>query len=153
MKIQLENIRISEYIDLLRSGAYHEEVAEIENELSSAMGNLGGSFDVGLFLLNKDLLIFQCKLAIAIFEFNEKKQIECSKKIDELKTEIRKRTKKTENSTPYKNFLNWILAVEKYLGFSIDKNNDLLYLVEATNQMLKYYANQKEQIEQQKAKK
>jgi hypothetical protein len=153
MKIQLENIRISEYIDLLRSGVNQDEIAEIESELSSAMGNLGGSFDVGLFLLNKDLLIFQCKLAIAVFEFNEKKQIEYSKKIDELKTEIRKRTKKTENSTPYKNFLNWILSVEKYLGFSIDKNNDLLYLVEATNQMLKYYANQKEQIEQQKAKK
>jgi hypothetical protein len=104
-------------------------------------------------MLNKDLLIFQCKLAIAIFEFNEKKQIEYSKKIDELKIEIGKRTKKSENSTPYKNFLNWILSVEKFCGFSIDKNNDLLYLVEATNQMLKHYANQKEQIEQQKAKK
>jgi len=153
MKIQLENIRISEYVDLLRSGVNRDEIAAIETELSSAMGNLGGSFDVGLFLLNKDLLIFQCKLAIAVFEFNEKKQIEYSKKIDELKIEIGKRTKKSENSTPYKNFLNWILSVEKFCGFSIDKNNDLLYLVEATNQMLKHYANQKEQIEQQKAKK
>lgn len=153
MKIELENIKISQYINLLRDSSKSKEIAVIEIELTKSMGNLGSTFDVGLFMLNKDLLIFQCKLAISIFEFDEQKQIQLTNKIEELKAEINKRTKKTEISTPYKNFLNWILAVEKYIGFSIDRQNDLLYLVEATNQMLKYYDDQKQNIEQQNAKK
>jgi hypothetical protein len=49
--------------------------------------------------------------------------------------------------------LSWILAVEKYLGFSIDRKNDLLYFTEATIQMLNSFEAQKRQIDESKANK
>lgn len=151
-KLLLENITISEYSKLLRSGNKGEKVREIESELSKSLGEMGGGMDLALFMMSKDLLIFQCKLAIAIFEFDEQQTKFFERKIKELRAEIEKKTKKKEAVNPYKSFLSWILAVEKYLGFSIDKNNDLLYLSEATKQMLGHYEQQKRQYEEQQAK-
>ena len=151
--IELQNISIREYSDMLRSGVNKETIQQIESELSKVLDKIGSGMDLALFMLQKDLLIFQCKLALAIFEFDNEKAKLFEKKINELRKELDKKVKKAEKPNPYKSFLSWILAVEKYLGFAIDKNNDLLYFVEATKQMLNHYEQQKKQIEENKVKK
>ena len=178
----LEDITILDYTKMLRGG---QDVKDIEAELSKSLGSLGGGVDLHLFMLQKDLLIFQCKMAKAYLEeisyiedvrlqkiwFNyygfhytfdevdrkylleiDFKIIFCNRKIKQLREEIEKKTAKKETVSPYKSFLSWVLAVEKYLGFSIDRNNDLLYLSEATRQMLNFYDQQKKQIDEQNAK-
>ena len=150
---KLQDITILEYSKLLISGVEKQLISEIELELSKNVSMSGSGFDLSLFMLQKDLLIFQCKLAIAIFEYDNEKIEFFNGKIEALRKELEKKIKKAEKPNPYKSFLSWILAVEKYLGFAIDKNNDLLYLVEATNQMLNYYEAQKQNIEANKVKK
>ena len=146
---KLEDITILDYTKMLRGG---QDVKEIEAELSKSLGSLGGGVDLHLFMLQKDLLIFQCKMAKAYFDFDETQRPFYEKKIKQLREEIEKKTAKKETVSPYKSFLSWVLAVEKYLGFSIDRNNDLLYLSEATRQMLNFYDQQKKQIDEQNAK-
>ena len=153
--IELQNISIADYCKLLRSGNDKEIVKLIEAEFISLLGNLTGSVDLSLFLLQKDLLIFQCKYAIAMFAFENEKLPTLDKKIKDIQEQLNKKLKKSENTkkpNPYKNLLSWILAVEKYLGFAIDKNNDLLYFIEATQQMMSHYEAQKKQYEDSKLK-
>lgn len=149
----LENISISDYAKMLKNGIETDEIKEIEAELNKSLGDLGSGMDLNLFMLQKDLLILQCKLAISIFEFDEEKQKLYERKVNELRKQLEEKTKKVEVANPYKSFLSWILAVEKYLAFSIDRSNDLLYLSEATKQMLNYYESQKKSIEENKVKK
>ena len=150
--IELENISISEYAKMLRSGNLSEKCKQIELHLNKSLNSVVGGMDLHLFQMSKDLLIFQCRLAFSIFDFDEPMQKFYQRKVDELRKEIERKTKTKEAASPYKSFLNWILAVEKYLGFSIDRNNDLLYLVEATKQMIGYYEAQKNAAESQQAK-
>jgi hypothetical protein len=153
--IELQNVSIAEYMKLLRSGANKELTALIDAELSKSLGGLGNGFDLNLFMLQKDLLIFQCKYAVAMFAFENEKLPTLDQKIKELQDQLNKKLKKSESTkkpNPYKNFLSWILSVEKYLGFAIDKNNDLLYFTEATKQMLNHYEAQKKQYEDNKIK-
>ena len=182
MKIQLENISINDYAKMLRAGVEVELIQDIETELNSALGGISGGFDIALFMLQKDLLIFQtkfnnlitdrkllvgemiiskCMCEIHKLEYihDETKLNEIdskielwNKKITELQEQIAKKTVKKEKGNPYQSFLAWILAVEKFLSFAIDKNNDLLYFVEATKQMINYYEQQKKSIEEQNAK-
>ena len=152
-KLELQDITILEYSSMLRSGVDKEKIQEIESELSKVLGDIGSGMDLALFMLQKDLLIFQCKLAIAIFEFDDAKIKLYEKKIESQMKELDKKVKKQSKPNPYKSFLSWILAVEKYLGFSIDKNNDLLYFSEATKQMMNHYEQQKANIEANKVKK
>ena len=152
MKIQLENISINDYAKMLRAGVDVEMIQSIEAELNGALGGIGGGFDIALFMLQKDLLIFQCKAARAWFEHDNEKLELWNKKITDLQQEIAKKTVKKEKGNPYQSFLAWILSVEKFLSFAIDKNNDLLYFAEATKQMINFYENQKKQIEEQNAK-
>lgn len=149
----LETVSIADYAKMLKSGESTEQIKEIESELNTTLGEISGGMDLALFMLQKDLLILQCKLAISIFEFEEEKQKFYERKINELRKQLEDKNKKVEKSNPYKSFLSWILAVEKYLAFSIDRSNDLLYLSEATKQMLNYYDNQKKSIEENKVKK
>ena len=148
----LEKYSISDYCKLLRGNTETATILAIENELNKVLGEFSGGVDLALFMLQKDLLLFNCKLAIAVFEFDEEKQKLYAKKIDELRKQLESKQKKVENVSKYKSFLAWLLSVEKYLQFSIDRSNDLLYLAEATKQMLTYYDNQKKSIEDQKAK-
>jgi hypothetical protein len=155
--VQLENISIAEYLKLLRSGLVTEQVKAIEKALSEAIGSTDTFFDMALFQLQKDLLLFQCRYATAFLARDSDLMRRWLDKIEDLKKEIdRKTTNKESDSgkkkSPYKNFLNWILAVEKFVGFSIDKNNDLAYLVEATSQMLAHFEAQKKQAEAQNRK-
>ena len=145
----LEDITIEQYIKMLRSGI---DVKEIDLKLQACIGVNVSSFDVGLFLMQKDLLIFQCKFAKALLDYDEKLKSFYEKKINSLRAEIEKKSPKTKKQSPYKAFLNWLSSVEQYKGFAIDKSNDLLYLAVTTKQMLNYYENQARQIEQQNSK-
>jgi len=134
--MKLENISIENYCTMLKQGA---DTTEIDKELNTLFGN---GMDLALFMSQKDLLIMQCKLAILILERDEIRAKIYSDRIDKLRTEIEKKTKKIVETTPYKSFIAWIIAVEKFLAFPIDKKNDLLYFSEATKQMINYYENQ-----------
>lgn len=151
-KIKLEQIIIKEYADSLRAGKASEYLEAINNALAEAIGGAGTGFNLALFMLEKDLLIFQCKFRIAYFDGDQKKMEFFQKKIEETQKELEKKATKREASNPYKSFLAWLQSIEKYFGFSIDKNNDLLYLVEATKRMLADYENQKRQLEEQQSK-
>ena len=148
--MKLEEITINRYLKLLRAGNNVELLAEIDKELSKALGGIAGGFDLSLFILQKDLLIFQCKSYKAFLNQDPAKMDFYNKKIAELQEQIEKKKVKKEVGNPYKSFLSWILSVEKYLGFSIDKQNDLLYFFEATSQMINHYEQQKQNLEKQK---
>ncbi len=147
MNVELKDISINQYCNLLREGVDVELLNEIDKELTKAIGSAANGFDLALFMLQKDLLVFQCKMAKAYFEFDSSKNDIYNNKITELQEQIAKKTVKKERGNPYQSFLAWILAVEKYLSFAIDKNNDLLYFSEATKQMINHYEAQKAQLE------
>jgi len=136
--MKLENISIEKYCAMLKSGM---DTSEIDKELNTLFGN---GMDLALFMSQKDLLIMQCKLAILILERDEIRAKIYSDRIDKLRIEIEKKTKKVVETTPYKSFIAWIIAVEKFLAFPIDKKNDLLYFSEATKQMMNFYESQKQ---------
>lgn len=137
---------------MLRANNEPETLSAIDAELTKSLGSIGGGFDVAIFMLQKDLLIFQCKLAIAILNFDNDKIKIYQKKVNELSAELKKKAKVAEKPNPYKSFLSWIISVEKYMSICIDRENDLLYFSEATKQMLNFYDNQTKQIEIQNAK-
>lgn len=148
--IKLEDITIEYYLKLLRSSNPIDAnlVGKINEVINEAIGKGGASFDLSLFMLQKDLLIFYCKLELAKLDGDAAKSKIYAAKIQSLIENVKKKTdKKKTESTPYNSFLNWLLTVEKFLGFAIDKSNDLLYLTEATKQMLNYYEQQKKQYE------
>lgn len=160
MENTLKNTKISEYLDLLRDGTDIERIQEIDGLLSSKIQSVSSGFDLALFQMEKDILLLTCKFLIAQFEnalegnFEDSpKMIQCAKRIEELRIQRDKKKTKAIESTPYQSFIQWLLTLKKYYGSDIDKSNDLLYLVEATNVMMKSFAVQEKQIEQQKAKK
>jgi hypothetical protein len=131
----------------LRTGIKKELIKSIDTELSKLLNGVGTGFDLAIFMMQKDLLLFQCKAARAYLERDDVAFAKFNKKIFELSDALKKKEVKKEKADPYKIFLAWILSVEKFLGFAIDKKNDLLYFVEATKQMLNYYDEQKRQLE------
>ena len=148
--IQLEKITIGKYMSLLRAGDDSEQTKEITKELNKSLENFGNGIDLALFMLQKDLLVLQCKLAIEILNRNDDKATVLNSRIEKIVKQIKDKTKEHKKTNPYKNFLAWLQSVERFLGFSIDKNNDLVYFSEATKSMLVSYENQKQQIEASK---
>lgn len=146
---------IREYLELLKTGYDQSKLKEISDLLSSKVQNFTGGFDLALFQLQKDYLLILSKSLIAMLEFDEEKRLRYLNRADELKKEIDRKTaqKGKDETDPYKSFLEWLLVLKKYYGSDIDQSNDLLYLVSATEQMMKSFENQKQQIEQQKGKK
>jgi hypothetical protein len=152
-KLTLKDITIAEYCDMLKAGVDVVTLKGINDLLTKALGDVGVGFDLDVFMMQKDLLLLQCKQAIAILDFDGERVAFLDERIRSIKRELAAKEKKTENKDPYKSFLSWILAVEKYLGFSIDRKNDLLYFTEATIQMLNSFEAQKRQIDESKANK
>jgi hypothetical protein len=152
-KLTLKDVTIAEYCDMLNAGVDVVTLKEINDQLTKELGDLGIGFDLDVFMMQKDLLLLQCKQAIAILDFDGERVAFLDERIKSIKKELSGKEKKTENKDPYKSFLSWILAVEKYLGFSIDRSNDLLYFTEATIQMLNHFEAQKRQIDESKANK
>lgn len=152
--IKIEDYTIKQYAKMLKEHRPTdlELIKQIDAELSNALSNFGNGQNIGLFLLQKDLLILECKLVLAFLSMDSELEKKLGVRIEKLRKEVEDKTKKIPQKNPYKSFLDWILGVEKYLSFSIDRNNDLLYLVEATMQMLTYYENQEKQINEQNAK-
>jgi hypothetical protein len=146
---------IKEYLELLKTGYDQNKLKEISDLLSSKIQNFTGGFDLHLFHLQKDYLLILAKSLIAMLEFDEERRLKYLKRAEEIKIQIDKKTaqKGKEENNPYKSFLEWLLVLKKYYGSDIDRSNDLLYLVSATEQMMKFYDSQKQQIENQKAKK
>lgn len=153
--INLQDYTIHQYASMLKNNVESnmELISEIDAELSKQLSNFGTGENIALFLLQKDLLVLQCKMALAFLDMDEEVQKKLSKRIESLRKEVERLSQKENKKTPYKSFLTWILSVEKHLQFSINRDNDLAYLVEATLQMLTFYENQKAQIEQSKVKK
>jgi hypothetical protein len=152
-KLTLKDVTIAEYCDMLKAGVDVVTLKEINDQLTKSLGDLGVGFDLDVFMMQKDLLLLQCKQAIAILDFDGERVAFLDERIKSIKKELAGKEKKTENKDPYKSFLSWVLAVEKYLGFSIDRSNDLLYFTEATIQMLNHFEAQKRQIDESKANK
>jgi len=155
----LTETTIREYLEMLKDGKATKEFQEISDLLNSKINDITGGMDLALFQLAKDQLLIKGKwlknyLLFAktkIPEYQEN-MIRYSKRDEELQQEIDKKTaqKGKEETNPYKSFLEWLLVLKKYYGSDIDQSNDLLYLVSATEQMMKFYANQEKQIEKQK---
>jgi hypothetical protein len=152
-KILIETT-IKDYLDLLKSGSNISRLKEISDLLNSKVQNFTGGFDLHLFQLQKDYLLILAKSLIAMLEFDEEKRLKYLKRAEEIKTQIDKKTaqKGKEETNPYKSFLEWLLVLKKYYGSDIDQSNDLLYLISATEQMMKFYEGQKQQIENSKRK-
>lgn len=152
--INLQDYTIHQYASMLKNNveSNRELISEIDAELSKQLSNFGTGENIALFLLQKDLLVLQCKMALAFLDMDEEVQKKLSKRIETLRKEVERLSQKENKKTPYKSFLTWILSVEKHLQFSINRENDLEYLVEATTQMLTFYENQKRQLEENKAK-
>jgi len=137
--MELENISIADYLSILKSDTDKELILKINEELNKSIGSFGSGMDLSLFMLQKDLLTTQCKLAIFILNRDEMNSKIYSGRVDKLRIEIERKTKVKDIFNPYKSFIAWIISVEKFLAFSIDKKNDLLYFSEATKQMLSFY--------------
>lgn len=152
--INLQDYTIHQYASMLKNNveSNKELISEIDAELSKQLSNFGTGENIALFLLQKDLLVLQCKMALAFLDMDEEVQKKLSKRIETLRKEVERLSQKENKKTPYKSFLTWILSVEKHLQFSINRENDLEYLVEATAQMLTFYENQKRQLDENKAK-
>ena len=153
--INLQDYTIHQYASMLKNNveSNKELISQIDAELSKQLSNFGTGENIALFLLQKDLLVLQCKMTLAFLDMDDEIQKKLSKRIEALRKEVERLSKKENKKTPYKSFLTWILSVEKHLQFSINRDNDLEYLVEATTQMLNFYENQKRQLEENKAKK
>ena len=152
--INLQDYTIHQYASMLKNNveSNKELISQIDAELSKQLSNFGTGENIALFLLQKDLLVLQCKMALAFLDMDEEIQKKLSKRIETLRKEVERLSQKENKRTHYKSFLTWILSVEKHLQFSINRENDLEYLVEATTQMLTFYENQKRQLEENKAK-
>ena len=152
--INLQDYTIHQYASMLKNNveSNKELISQIDAELSKQLSNFGAGENIALFLLQKDLLVLQCKMTLAFLDMDDEFQKKLSKRIEALRKEVERLSKKENKKTPYKSFLTWILSVEKHLQFSINRDNDLEYLVEATTQMLNFYENQKRQLEENKAK-
>ena len=152
--INLQDYTIHQYASMLKNNveSNKELISQIDAELSKQLSNFGTGENIALFLLQKDLLVLQCKMTLAFLDMDDEFQKKLSKRIEALRKEVERLSKKENKKTPYKSFLTWILSVEKHLQFSINRDNDLEYLVEATTQMLNFYENQKRQLEENKAK-
>jgi hypothetical protein len=150
----IQNIPIQYYLDLLKSGENLQITNQISEWLNAKTLGITGGMDLAMFQLQKDLLLITCKQLIAYLKFDEYGQIKYSKRIEDLKKAIEKKTadKKGGEPNPYKSFVEWLLVLKKYYGSDIDRSNDLLYLVSATEQMMRFYANQEKQIENSKRK-
>ena len=152
--INLQDYTIHQYASMLKNNveSNKELISQIDAELSKQLSNFGTGENIAIFLLQKDLLVLQCKIALAFLDMDDELQNKLSKRIEALRKEVERLSKKENKKTPYKSFLTWILSIEKHLQFSINRDNDLEYLVEATIQMLNFYENQKRQLEENKAK-
>ena len=152
--INLQDYTIHQYASMLKNNveSNKELISQIDAELSKQLSNFGAGENIALFLLQKDLLVLQCKMTLAFLDMDDEIQKKLSKRIEALRKEVERLFKKENKKTPYKSFLTWILSIEKHLQFSINRENDLEYLVEATTQMLNFYENQKRQLEENKAK-
>jgi len=146
---------IAQYGDLLKTGSDPEKVKQIDELINSKIQGLTGDIDLHLFQLYKDYYLIMYKWLLALLEGDQKELIRRSERADELLKQIKIKeslTERVENETPYKSFLKWLLSLKKYYGSGIDKSGDLLELISATEQMLKFYEDQKKQYEKQKAK-
>lgn len=154
MDEKLLNYTIAEYLNLLKTGSNVSLCNEITDLLNSKIEVSIGKMDLHLFMMERNLLLYKCKELIAMLNLDEDKRILYQIKAKELAEEIRKYSKKFEKKKvdPYKSFIDWLLSLKKYYGSDIDQSNDLLYLVAATEQMLKFYASQEEQIQNIKSK-
>ena len=152
--INLQDYTIHQYASMLKNNVESDKelISQIDGDLSRRLSNFGTSENIALFLLQKDLLVLQCKMALAFLDMDDELQKKLPRRIEALRKEVERLSKKENKKTPYKSFLTWILSVEKHLQFSINRDNDLEYLVEATTQMLNFYDNQKRQLEENKAK-
>ena len=146
--INLQDYTIHQYASMLKNNveSNKELISQIDAELSKQLSNFGTGENIALFLLQKDLLVLQCKMALAFLNMDDELQKKLSKRIEALRKEVERLSKKENKKTPYKSFLTWILSVEKHLQFSINRDNDLEYLVEATIQLLNFYEYQKQQL-------
>lgn len=129
-----------------------ELIKQIDAELSSALSNFGNGQNIGLFLLQKDLLILECKLVLAFLNMDSELEKKLGARIEKLRKEVEDKTKKVPQKNPYQSFIDWILSLEKYFGKDFNWDMDLIYLVRATTQMLTYYENQERNINEQNAK-
>jgi len=146
---------IAQYGDMLKTGSDPEKVKQIDELINSKILDLSDGFDMHLFQLNKDYLLILHKWLLAMLESDDEKMLRYSERAAELLKHIKIKEALNErgtNDTPYVSFLKWLLSLKKYYGSGIDKSGDLLELISATEQMLKFFHEQEKQINQNKVK-
>ena len=151
----LKETTIRQYLLMLKIDSNPYLAHQINELLNSKIQNFSGGLDLALFQMQKDMLLLKCKALIAMLEFDKERQAKYEERAEQLRKDIEKKTKQKETGKvdPYKSFLDWLLVLKKYYGSEIDQDNDLVYLVSATEQMINYYKAQEKQIEESKSKK
>lgn len=138
----MKTTTIQEYSELLLQNKDIETINRLNSEISKELES-GEVKDLSIFFLQKDLLKLKCRYAIHYFSHEPEKMELLIKKITAISNELTEKTKNIKQIDPYESFVSWLFQVEKFAGYSIDKNNTLYYLVLATKQMIKHYENQK----------
>ena len=145
-EIEIKNTTISEYLELLKSGNNPERCNSIGEWLNSKISG-GSSMDLQLLQMQKEVILFTAKLYKAVISGDIEKQVTYTKRIEELKAAIEIKTRnQVEKPDPYVSFLKWLLGLKKYFGSDIDRESDLMELVVATDQMLKFIENQEKKL-------
>ena len=151
---EFQNTTIKEYIELIKDGTNTEKLNSINAWLSAKVCSPESGDDLHLLKMQKELILFTAKHFKAQIEQDETKEALYFAKIEELTNAIKIKLQNVgEIKDPYVSFLDWLLSLKKYFGSDIDRNNDLIELVEATNQMMKFIENQDKQIEKMRDKK
>lgn len=145
-EIEIKNTTISEYLELLKIGNDTEKCNSIGEWLNSKISG-ESSMDLQLLQMQKEVILFTAKLYKAVISGDIEKQIAYTKRIEELKAAIEIKTRNQgEKPDPYVSFLKWLLGLKKYFGSDIDRESDLMELVVATDQMLKFIESQEKQL-------
>ena len=106
--INLQDYTIHQYASMLKNNveSNKELISQIDAELSKQLSNFGTGENIALFLLQKDLLVLQCKMALAFLDMDDELQKKLSKRIEALRKEVERLSKKENKKTPYKSFFN-----------------------------------------------
>lgn len=149
---EIQNTTIKEYINLLKLGSDPGKCNQITEWLNSKCGS--DSIDLNLLQLQINRILFTGKLAKLSLNFEmsevekqEKRQIYLNK-FEEINEQLDRLQKKDtgEKKDPYTSFLNWLLGLKKYYGSEVDRNGDLVELVQATEQMMTSIKVQEQQL-------
>lgn len=140
----LESVNLKTYRLLIEDNSIDIELFNIiQEEIHKILGS--DEYFIKLELYKK-LITLMFEWSIATFSRDVATSI--FNLIEQTKFEIEKINEQFFNSSqektdPIEEFINWVLEVEKFLGFSLDfEKTSVFYFLQATKKMKKYYDEQ-----------